>query len=357
MRADTGQARGSEASETRQNAADGQAPTPLPRYQVLEVTVSSGSPAAGARLSNIRWPDDSIPVSVLHHRALQDPRPRPDPGHGRPDHRARPDNAPRRHRGKPATSRAARWTATVSVVGRCNAGQVVTVMVCDTTPAIEFNDGDIKGHPPHHHPAHILFRSQGGTLRRHADCDQADTDREPANPGRESMKRIALILAAALLPMGVVLAIGVPAAQAQSGYTYCGEITTVCINAWGGGPWVKVYNGDDAVNDDFTGIVNGSYIQLEDTDGGAWNNTCIGDAYNESGYADTSLDPCSSSSGAGWGTLMTAYGASVCGGSDLVAFKDKHWGGWLSPSGFSNGDLFYLNTSQPYCFFVGGGVS
>ena len=55
--------------------AEPEPPTPLPGYQVLEVTISPGSPAAGMRLASIRWPAGSIPVSLLRHRKLQDARP------------------------------------------------------------------------------------------------------------------------------------------------------------------------------------------------------------------------------------------------------------------------------------------
>jgi chloride channel protein, CIC family len=49
------------------------APDPLPGYQVLEVTLTADSPAAGRPLGRIPWPAGSIPVSVLRDRALTDP--------------------------------------------------------------------------------------------------------------------------------------------------------------------------------------------------------------------------------------------------------------------------------------------
>jgi CIC family chloride channel protein len=73
--AQAGQARTGEANGTGLDAADAAPPTPLAGYQVLEVAVSPGSPAAGARLGSLRWPAGSIAVSVLRHRALQDPDP------------------------------------------------------------------------------------------------------------------------------------------------------------------------------------------------------------------------------------------------------------------------------------------
>jgi len=50
-------------------------PAPLPGYQVIEVAVSDGSPAAGHKLKDVRWPPDSVPVSVLHGTRLRPPSP------------------------------------------------------------------------------------------------------------------------------------------------------------------------------------------------------------------------------------------------------------------------------------------
>jgi CIC family chloride channel protein len=50
-------------------------PTPLPGYQVVEITLGRHSPAAGKALGTISWPDDCVPVSVLHHRSLHEPDP------------------------------------------------------------------------------------------------------------------------------------------------------------------------------------------------------------------------------------------------------------------------------------------
>jgi chloride channel protein, CIC family len=47
-------------------------PTPLPGYQVLEVTLNAGSPAAGKALGTIAWPPGYTPVSVLHDRYLEE---------------------------------------------------------------------------------------------------------------------------------------------------------------------------------------------------------------------------------------------------------------------------------------------
>jgi chloride channel protein, CIC family len=48
-------------------------PTPLPGYQVLEITIGPGSPGAGKALGSITWPPGYLPVSVLHGRRLHEP--------------------------------------------------------------------------------------------------------------------------------------------------------------------------------------------------------------------------------------------------------------------------------------------
>jgi CIC family chloride channel protein len=50
-------------------------PTPLPGYQILEIAIDDGSPAAGQALRTLTWPPGTIPVSVLQHRRLRDPHP------------------------------------------------------------------------------------------------------------------------------------------------------------------------------------------------------------------------------------------------------------------------------------------
>jgi chloride channel protein, CIC family len=50
-------------------------PTPLPGYQVLEVTVGADSFGAGRALGAITWPQGYIPVSVLRRRRLDEPDP------------------------------------------------------------------------------------------------------------------------------------------------------------------------------------------------------------------------------------------------------------------------------------------
>ena len=50
-------------------------PTPLPGYQLIEVVVAAGSPAAGRKLGEVSWPRGGTPVSALRGRHLRPPDP------------------------------------------------------------------------------------------------------------------------------------------------------------------------------------------------------------------------------------------------------------------------------------------
>ena len=50
-------------------------PTPLPGYQVTEITIPPGSPATGHRLGDLTWPPGSTPVTVLRGHQLRPPQP------------------------------------------------------------------------------------------------------------------------------------------------------------------------------------------------------------------------------------------------------------------------------------------
>ena len=60
---------------SRVQAVPRQPPDTLPGYQVLEVTISAGSPAAGQTLGETAWPSGWIPVTILDNRTLRDPDP------------------------------------------------------------------------------------------------------------------------------------------------------------------------------------------------------------------------------------------------------------------------------------------
>jgi chloride channel protein, CIC family len=50
-------------------------PTPLPGYQLTEITVTAGSPAAGRTLADVTWPPGATPVIVLRGHQLRPPQP------------------------------------------------------------------------------------------------------------------------------------------------------------------------------------------------------------------------------------------------------------------------------------------
>ena len=50
-------------------------PTPLPGYQITEITITPGSPAAGRKLADLTWPPGSTPVTVLRGHRLRPPQP------------------------------------------------------------------------------------------------------------------------------------------------------------------------------------------------------------------------------------------------------------------------------------------
>ena len=57
------------------DAARQHPPTPLPGYQLVEVVVAAGSPAAGRKLGEVSWPRGGTPVSALRGRHLRPPDP------------------------------------------------------------------------------------------------------------------------------------------------------------------------------------------------------------------------------------------------------------------------------------------
>jgi len=129
-----------------------------------------------------------------------------------------------------------------------------------------------------------------------------------------------------------------------------------CLDAWFGGPWVYVYTGGPE-----TFNTNGQFMVIDEngdqntseimfTGSGRWSGQCIGDAYNNPSYADTSLNPCAlPGQTPAWGTQMT-WGTSGCPSGEAW-FKDNHWNGYLGPlTAGVDGSPWYLNRSSPTCF-------
>jgi hypothetical protein len=124
----------------------------------------------------------------------------------------------------------------------------------------------------------------------------------------------------------------------------------VFINAWGGGPLIKVFNGA-AANNDFTLIRNFSgYFNLQLSSGNSSHDgQCISDSNGTSGDAKAGLINCTLSS-VGWGANFTVETANCVGGGE--AFHNVHWNGWLAPQNdnTANGTQFYLNSQTQWCF-------
>jgi CIC family chloride channel protein len=62
-------------AEPGQDEAAAHPPAPLAGYQVVELEVTAGSAADGARLDHIAWPEGGVPVSVLRNRLYRDASP------------------------------------------------------------------------------------------------------------------------------------------------------------------------------------------------------------------------------------------------------------------------------------------
>ncbi|HEY3878609.1 MAG TPA: TrkA C-terminal domain-containing protein [Trebonia sp.] len=54
-------------------AVTGHPTAPLPGYQVIEITVTGDSPAAGRKLGDVAWPPAGTPVAVQQGRRLRPP--------------------------------------------------------------------------------------------------------------------------------------------------------------------------------------------------------------------------------------------------------------------------------------------
>jgi len=125
---------------------------------------------------------------------------------------------------------------------------------------------------------------------------------------------------------------------------WCAGSSNLCLNAWGGGPLVKVYS-PGVTNNNFQ-VVGSGYDQLEFAN----TNYCIADNNNNPSDAKAALSSiCSDNPDvAGWGVNFTS---GFCSGGG-VWFHNNHWNGYLGPATSSNGSQFYLNKPTPWCFKI-----
>lgn len=166
------------------------------------------------------------------------------------------------------------------------------------------------------------------------------------------MKRPASVMATVIL--AAIAAIfpftqGASATTVYEGqYCYSDGNVWACLNAWNGGPWVRVYENVGTTNNNFEIMETpNNFWVIQYFGKGNPNGGCVGDAYNQSGRADASLDPC----GSGWGTNFILVPNPPGGGK--FAFYNNHWRGWLCPSNnYNNGTPFYLNSNQECGFYA-----
>ncbi len=159
--------------------------------------------------------------------------------------------------------------------------------------------------------------------------------------------RIIAMVAACLLAIGFGSFLTANPAFAADRTQYC--YGPYCLNAWNGGPEVNVYspgvnnNSFDAFFSEGTG-----YWNIQFLGGGRYNEDCIGDLGNNSHDARAGLYSDCAAGNVAWGANFTAE-TQNCSSGD-IAFHDNHWGGWLAPAGLGDGDAFYLNNPDEYCF-------
>ena len=149
----------------------------------------------------------------------------------------------------------------------------------------------------------------------------------------------------------LVLLFGSPAfASVGSGGQYDNLGIGSYPNAWGGGPYIKNYNGN-AANNDFTIISVGGAYGLSLTNGNSgdpYEHYCISDYGNNQNDARAGLVSCAGG-GVPWGSKFTISGCSNNDGKPGLYFYNTHWRGWLDGGG-SNGDQYYLNTQSATCY-------
>jgi hypothetical protein len=158
--------------------------------------------------------------------------------------------------------------------------------------------------------------------------------------------KIVLWATTALLALGFIAASATPSFATGVGNQW--DYRNAWINAWNGGPFVKVYSSGGVANNDFQLINNAGGWELEFQNSGY----CVGDAYNDQNNDATSLNSCGGVYGgsAGWGTLFDV--SQPCG-KGSYAFRNRHWSSLTGtnaylgpPNGWVNGSEFYLNNEN-----------
>jgi len=144
--------------------------------------------------------------------------------------------------------------------------------------------------------------------------------------------RAAMLLAAATLTLGTILA-AAPATPASAAILpqQC-DISNTCMNFWNGGFAVRTYQGtthNNAISIQWLG--NGKFELRDNIHGG-----CVGD-YDGAQYnpAMGGGNICPSSGTGDWGTIFQEASDSLCPSPDYVDFWSGHW---LAYVGFADGN-------------------
>lgn len=163
--------------------------------------------------------------------------------------------------------------------------------------------------------------------------------------------RILVVCAVLISAIGFGIGSG-GAAYAQNGYNqYCNG--GYCLNGWNGGPYVNAYH-MNVVNNDFFAFRNSSgYENIAYTGPGNYTSRCVSDYGNSPSDARAGLSGQCQSGQIAWGANFQLKACST-GGHSGWAFKNVHWGGWLTPNSHSNGSPFYLNSATETCYQVYG---
>jgi hypothetical protein len=161
--------------------------------------------------------------------------------------------------------------------------------------------------------------------------------------------RILAILGAFTLAKGFAIGSGQAAFAVGPVAQYC-DGGGYCLNAWNEGPQVNAYT-ETHVNNNFSAFANhDGYETIEYLGPGPYVHECISDYGNSSGDARAGLNQYCDSGQIAWGANFTVEG---CGNS-TYAFKNVHWGGYLTPNSNSDGSPFYLNSRTRTCYSVLG---
>jgi len=169
-----------------------------------------------------------------------------------------------------------------------------------------------------------------------------------------SKGRLLVFAAAVVVSIAPIVASG-GAVHADFVASLCASGGQACLNAWNGGPAVKVYQPSQSPNSGFEWITaaDSRYVNVLYTNN-LGNPLCVGDLNNDPGDAHAGLVNCGAGA-LGWGANFEKWPCVDSRGISGVSFRSAHWsngsnGAWLGPNGTTNGSWFFNNKPSQYCF-------